>query len=81
MIASSATASATVAAVDRSRATAIAVRWVFGGLLAIAFGVALAVFSHRFGYAYEVGAMPVLWLVAGLVLAGLVYCLCLPQLI
>lgn len=80
MIASSTTANAGVA-VDRASATGVAVRWFLGGLLAIAFGVALAVFSPRFGYAYEVGAMPVLWLAAGLVLAGLVYCLCLPQLI
>jgi alpha-1,6-mannosyltransferase len=80
MIASSTTAIAR-AAVDKSDATGVAVRWFLGGLLAIAFGVALTLFSPRFGYAYEVGAMPVLWLAAGLVLAGLVYCLCLPQLI
>jgi hypothetical protein len=80
MIVSSATAHAGVA-VDRASATGVAVRWFLGGLLAIAFGVALAAFSPRFGYAYEVGAMPVLWLAAGLVLAGLVYFLCLPSLI
>jgi uncharacterized membrane protein len=80
MIASSTTAIAR-AAVDKSDATGVAVRWFLGGLLAIAFGVALTLFSPRFSYAYEVGAMPVLWLAAGLVLAGLVYCLCLPQLI
>ena len=80
MIASSTTANAR-AAVDKSDATGVAIRWFLGCLLAIAFGVALALFSPRFGYAYEVGAMPVLWLAAGLVLAGLVYCLCLPQLI
>jgi hypothetical protein len=69
MIASSTTAIAR-AAVDKSDATGVAIRWFLGGLLAIAFGVALALFSPRFGYAYEVGAMPVLWLAAGLVLAG-----------
>ena len=44
-------------------------------------GVALALASARFGYAYEVADMPVLCLVAGLVLAGALYALFLPPLI
>jgi hypothetical protein len=80
MIASSAAARAGVA-VDRSSAATVAAGWLCGGLLVIAFGVALTAFSPRFGYAYAVGAMPVVWLVTGLVLAGFVYCLCLPPLI
>ncbi len=58
-----------------------AARWVIGGLLVTGFGVVLALLSPRFGYAYEVGDMPVVWLTAGLVLAGLAYALCLPRLI
>ena len=80
LIAPGATAHAGAAAAEVPAAT-LTVRWVLGGLLTVAFGVALTAFSPRFGYAYEVGAMPVPWLVAGLVLAGLVYVLCLPQLI
>jgi alpha-1,6-mannosyltransferase len=75
-------AAARAGAVDRSPpAATLAARWLCGGLLVIAFGVALTAFSRRFGYAYDVGEMPVLWLAAGLVLAGLVYALCLPPLI
>ncbi|MGE3528309.1 MAG: hypothetical protein AB7G54_02645, partial [Methyloceanibacter sp.] len=80
LIVSGATARAGAVAAELPAAT-ITVRWGFGGLLTVAFGIALTVFSPRFGYAYEVAAMPVLWLVAGLVLAGLVYVLCLPPLI
>jgi hypothetical protein len=75
-------AAARAGAVDRSLpAATLAARWLCGGLLVIAFVVALTAFSRRFGYAYDVGEMPVLWLAAGLVLAGLVYALCLPPLI
>jgi len=65
----------------KSRATSVTAKWLLGGLLLTAFGVVLAVFSPRFGYAYQLGEMPIVWLTAGLVLAGLVYFLCLPPLI
>jgi hypothetical protein len=75
-------AAARAGAVDRSPlAATVAIGWLSGGLLVIAFGVALAAFSPRFGYAYDVAEMPVLWLAVGLVLAGLVYALRLPPLI
>jgi hypothetical protein len=67
--------------VEKSTSVPLAVRWILGGLFVTAFGATLTLFSTRFGYAHNVGEMPILWLVAGLVLAGLVYCLCLPQLI
>jgi len=65
----------------KSRARSLAASWFVGGVLLIAFGVALAVYSPRFGYAYELGEMPIVWLTAGLVLAGLVYFFGLPPLI
>jgi hypothetical protein len=55
--------------------------WAVLGLLFIAFAIALTAASPRFGYAYDVAEMPVLALVAGLVLAGLVFCFALPPLI
>ena len=67
--------------VDKSASIPLAIRWVLGGLVVTAFGVTLTLFSSRFGYANDVSEMPILWLVAGLVLAGLIYCLCLPQLV
>ena len=51
------------------------------GLLLVAFGVGLTLASPRFGYDFDVAAMPVRTLVAALVAAGLVYCLALPPLI
>jgi alpha-1,6-mannosyltransferase len=62
-------------------ATSIAAKWCFGSLFLIAFAVVLAAVSPRFGYAYELDEMPIVWLTAGLVLAGLVYFFCLPPLI
>jgi alpha-1,6-mannosyltransferase len=56
-------------------------RWIFSGLLIAAFGVLLTLYSPRFGYDYDVGEMPVVWLAAGLFLAGLLYCFGLPRLI
>jgi hypothetical protein len=67
--------------VEKSTSVPLAVRWILGGLLVTAFGATLTLASSRFGYAYAVSEMPILWLVAGLVVAGLVYCVCLPQLI
>jgi hypothetical protein len=55
--------------------------WVTLGLLLVAFAATLALASGLFGYAHEVGEMPVLSLVAGLIAAGLVYCLVLPRLV
>jgi alpha-1,6-mannosyltransferase len=55
--------------------------WVALGLLVAAFGVALTLASPQFGYAYDVAEMPVPALVAGLVEAGLVFCLALTPLI
>jgi len=55
--------------------------WALLGLLCVAFAIALTAASPRFGYAYEVAEMPILALVAGLVLAGLVFCFALPPLI
>jgi hypothetical protein len=51
------------------------------GLLAAGFPAALLLASHRFGYEYDVAEMPVVWLAAGLVLAGAIYALLLPALI
>lgn len=65
----------------KSRSTSLAASWFVGGVLLTAFGVALAVYSPRFGYAYDLGEMPIVWLTAGLVLAGLVYFFGLPPLI
>ncbi len=55
--------------------------WLAFGLGVIGFGAALTYVSPRFGYAYEVVDMPVLALAGGLLLAGLVYALCLVDLI
>ncbi|MGI9403295.1 MAG: glycosyltransferase 87 family protein [Hyphomicrobium sp.] len=55
--------------------------WTLLGLLVTAFAIALTAASPRFGYAYEVAEMPILALVAGLVLAGLIFCFALPPLI
>lgn len=59
----------------------IAAGWGGGGLLVVAFSLALALASRRFGYAYDVAEMPLLSLVAGLIAAGLVFCLALPPLV
>jgi len=64
----------------KSPATSLAA-WFVGGILLTAFAVGLAIYSPRFGYAYELGEMPIVWLTAGLVLAGLVYFFALPPLI
>ena len=56
-------------------------RWALSGLLVAGFGLLSAAASYRFGYDYEVAEMPVIWLTAGLVLAGLLYCLGLPRLL
>lgn len=58
-----------------------AVGWAALGFLVIAFGLLLTLASPRFGYAYDVADMPVVWLTAGLVCAGLIYCLLLPTII
>jgi hypothetical protein len=55
--------------------------WATAGVLVAAFGVALTLFSPLFGYEYQVDQMPVIWLTATLVLAGLLYCLGLPLLV
>ncbi len=55
--------------------------WAILGLLVVAFAGALASASPHFGYAYDVADMPVPALVAGLVAAGLVFCIALPPLI
>jgi hypothetical protein len=73
--------SSATGAVDASASRPVALSWLLGGLIVTAFGVTLTLFSPLFGYAHEVGDMPIAWLVAGLVLAGFVYFLCLPQLI
>jgi hypothetical protein len=73
--------SSATGAVDASASRPVAFSWLLGGLIVTAFGVTLTLFSPLFGYAHEVGDMPIAWLVAGLVLAGFVYFLCLPQLI
>jgi len=59
----------------------VAAGWVTLGLLVVAFAAALTQASGQFGYAYDVAEMPVPALVAGLVAAGLVFCLALPPLI
>jgi alpha-1,6-mannosyltransferase len=56
-------------------------RWFCSGLLVAAFGVGLALISSRFGYAYDVAEMPVAWLAAALVSAGVTYALFLPRLV
>jgi alpha-1,6-mannosyltransferase len=73
--------SSATGAVDASTGRPVAISWLLGGLIVTAFGVTLTLLSRLFGYAHEVGDMPIAWLVAGLVLAGFVYFLCLPQLI
>ena len=55
--------------------------WSASGLAVATCAAALTLLSTRFGYEYDVEAMPVLWLVGGLVLAGLVFGFSLPQLI
>ena len=55
--------------------------WAVLGLLFVAFSIALTAASPLFGYDYEVADMPVFELVAGLVLAGIVFCIALPPLI
>jgi alpha-1,6-mannosyltransferase len=55
--------------------------WAGAGLLVVTFGVLLTLPSTRFGYEYQVGEMPVVWLAAGLILTGLLYCFGLPRLI
>lgn len=67
--------------VDRSASTTVAIKWAIGGLLVVAFAAILTLLSPLFGYEYDISEMPVLWLVVVLVLAGLVYFVCLPQLI
>lgn len=59
----------------------VAIKWAAGGLLVAAFAVALTALSPAFGYEHNLNQMPILWLVGILVLAGLIYCLCLPQLV
>lgn len=58
-----------------------AARWMLSALLVAVFGGLLTLYSPCFGYDYDVGDMPVAWLAAGLVLAGLLYCIGLPRLI
>jgi len=59
----------------------VAAGWATLGLLVVAFAAALTWLSPRFGCAYQVSEMPVPALVAGLVAAGLIFCLVLPPLI
>jgi hypothetical protein len=59
----------------------VAAGWAALGLLVAAFGGALTLASAQFGYAHDVAEMPVAALAAGLVAAGLVFCLALPPLI
>ncbi len=55
--------------------------WAALGLAAVGFAGLLALLSHRFGYAYDVAEMPVLAATAGLVSAGVLFCLVLPPLV
>ena len=59
----------------------VTTEWAALGVLIAAFGLALTVASPRFGYAYEVGEMPVPALTAGLVIAGIVFWLALYPLV
>jgi alpha-1,6-mannosyltransferase len=59
----------------------VTMNWALSALLVAGFGLWLTFASLRFGYDYEVSEMPVVGLAAGLVLAGLLYCLGLPRLI
>lgn len=67
--------------VDKAASMTLAIKWALGGLLVTAFAVVLTLLSPLFGYDYAVNEMPVLWLVGVLVLAGLIYFLCLPHLV
>ncbi len=55
--------------------------WAALGLAEVGFAGVLALLSHRFGYAYDVAGMPVLAATAGLVSAGVLFCLVLPPLV
>jgi hypothetical protein len=55
--------------------------WTALGFAAVGFGAVLALLSPRFGYAFDVAEMPVLPVTAGLVAAGVLFCLALPPLI
>jgi hypothetical protein len=55
--------------------------WAALGLLVAALGGALTLASAEFGYAHDVAEMPVAALAAGLVAAGLAFCVALPPLI
>ena len=57
------------------------VGWALLGLLIIALAFVLTTASPRFGYDFEVAEMPILALVVGLVVAGLIFCFALPPLI
>lgn len=59
----------------------LALTWGASSIVVAACAAALALVSTRFGYEYDVKTMPVLWLVAGLFIAGLAFCLGLPRLI
>jgi hypothetical protein len=67
--------------VARPASQPVAIGWILGSLIVAGFAISLALFSPLFGYAYEVGEMPIPWLIAGLVFSGLIYFLCLPPLI
>lgn len=57
------------------------IQWLAGGGVLILAAVLLAWLSIQFEYSIALTQKPVLWVAAGLVVAGLVYAVCLPRLI